>query len=366
MDKRPPSDHSIADGPNGPGPLGNAWELLRAHPSLLVIPWAVGVFLLPSILGQRWSDVATLIFIATIGAVALNMVTGTAGQMSLGNAALMAVGAYTAAALTLEYPDLPFLVVVVASSFAAGAVGLAVAIPALRLAGMYLVMATLALHFIVQYSADRYQIAKAGVAGFLLPRPDIFGIQLDEGHNWLYFTALLATLAMLAYRNLLRSKYGRAWLGIHHREQAAEALGVNVSRYKFIAFGTSSAIIGLQGAVFSYYLYGVEIDTFSLALAISYVAMIIIGGMGSPLGSFLGAIFVIGLPFAVQDLIGKLPVDAPGVSLVSNQLFNIQSGLYGLAIIAFLLFEPSGLTGLSGRIKRVRSRRAASGNGESS
>jgi branched-chain amino acid transport system permease protein len=236
-------------------------------------------------------------------------------------------------------------------------VGLAVAIPALRVTGLYLVMVTLALHFIVQFAAERYQIAKAGAAGFLLPRPDLLGTPLDDGNNWLYFTAVLATLALLGYRNLLRSKFGRAWLGIHHREQATEALGVNIARYKIIVFGTSSAMIGLQGAVFGYYLYGVASDTFSLALAISYVAMIIIGGLGSPLGSLLGAIFVIGLPYAMQDIVAQLPSNAPGVSLVANQIFQIQAGLYGLAIIAFLIIEPSGLRGLLGRIAgRLRRR----------
>lgn len=327
---------------------------------IFVVLWGIGLYLLPLILGSRWSDVVTLIFIATVGAVALNMLTGTAGQISLGSAALMAVGAYTAAALTHNFPGIPFIVVLLAASFAAGAVGLAIGVPALRMMGLYLVMATLALHFIVHYVAKKYQIAEAGVAGFLLPRPEILGVRLDDGNNWIYFTGFLATIALLMYRNLLRSRYGRAWLGIHHREQAAEALGVNITRYKFIVFWLSSSIIGLQGAVFSYFLYGVEIDTFSLALAISYVAMIIIGGMGSPLGSLLGAIFVIGMPYAMQDIVGMLPRDAPGVSLVSNQLFEIQSGLYGLAIIAFLLIEPTGLKGLFTRLTtRLRNRRGS-------
>ncbi|NLA64505.1 MAG: branched-chain amino acid ABC transporter permease [Leucobacter sp.] len=334
-------------------PVARAWSFLRAHPALLIIPWGLALFFLPMVLGPRWTDIATLIFIATVGSVALNMVTGTAGQMSLGNAALMAVGAYTAAGITFYIPNVPFLLVLVFSALVAGVVGLLVGIPALRLAGLYLVMATLALHFIVKFVAEKFQLATVGVAGFLLPRPEIFGIRLDEGNNWIYFTGILATLALLGYRNLLRSRFGRAWLGIHYCEQAAEALGVNVSRYKFIVFGLSSAIIGVQGAVFGYYLYGVEIDSFPLSLAISYVAMIIIGGLGRPLGSFLGAIFVVGLPYTEQDLVGKLPNDSPIVGAISNQMFNIQLGLYGLAVVVFLVIEPTGLRGLITRVANM-------------
>lgn len=297
-------------------------------------------------------DIANLVFIGVLGSVALNLLMGVAGQVSVGNAALMAVGAFTAAPLAIDY-GLPMPVVVVLAALAAGLVGLFVGIPSLRLRGLYLVIATLALHFIVLYIVERYQGEKTGAAGFIMPIATLGGWEIVDPHEWYYVLGVAAIFSMLLVNGLLRSKYGRAWRAIRDRDVAAEILGVNISVAKLLAFVISSIIIGGQGALYAYYIGVVESSMFSFNLAVQYLAMVIIGGAGSLLGSVLGAIFVQALPFLVTDVVSALPSSMPGSAFLDDNILAVQSLLYGLSIIGFIIFEPAGLVAIWHRIQTV-------------
>ncbi|MPY91703.1 MAG: branched-chain amino acid ABC transporter permease [Acidimicrobiia bacterium] len=312
----------------------------------------VGVVLLllwPLQTGTRVLGLICTIMLAIPSAHALNLLTGVAGLVSLGNAAFLAIGAFTAAALG-SVNDLPFLPVVLISAVVAAAAGAIVGIPALRLRGLYLVVATMALHFIVIYAARRFQVPRVGAAGFRMPRPELFGQQMDQ-RKWYVVLTVIAVLSTVAFVNLKRSRFGRAWNMIRERDIAAEILGVNVPRYKILAFTLSSAMIGFQGAIFAYYLRTVEMETFNLNLAIDYVAIIIIGGLGSVHGAIFGAILVYGVPFYVSQLSGSLPRDSWLNELLGADIFNVNRIIYGLAIIGFLLFEPAGLAAIWARVR---------------
>lgn len=297
-------------------------------------------------------DLVNLVFIGVMGSVALNLLMGVAGQVSIGNAALMAVGAYTAAPLAIDH-GLPTILVVFLAALAAGLVGLLVGIPSLRLRGLYLVIATLALHFIVIYIVERYQGEVTGAAGFVMPIASIGGWEIEDPHDWYYLLGIAAILSTLLVNGLLRSKYGRAWRAIRDRDVAAEILGVNISAAKLLAFVVSSIIIGAQGALYAYYIGVVESSTFSFILAVQFLAMVIIGGAGSVLGSILGATFVQALPFVVTDVVGALPSSTPGYAFLDENILEVQNLLYGLSIIGFILFEPAGLVALWHRARSV-------------
>lgn len=309
--------------------------------ALLVFPFVASRFYL---------SIANQILLAIIGALALNLLTGVAGQVSMGSAALMAVGAY-AASVFANNLGLPFVLVLVGSTLIAALLGVAVALPALRLRGLYLITATLALHFVVIYAVGRYQKATVGPAGFRLPLPELAGLTIGDAKGWYWLLLCMAVLTTMIFVNLMRSRFGRAWLAIRDRDIAAEIIGVNIAVYKVAVFAVSSALIGLQGALFGYYVGVVEVDTFNFDIITRYIAMIIIGGLGSVHGSIYGAVFVTGLPFAVQRLGAAIPVGFPGAQLLHTHMFAIQSALYGIAILAFLLFEPRGLVGIWQRIR---------------
>lgn len=297
-------------------------------------------------------EIVNLVFVGVMGSVALNLLMGVAGQVSIGNAALMAVGAFTAAPLAIDH-GLPMPLVVVLSAMAAGVVGLVVGIPSLRLRGLYLVIATMSLHFIVLYFVDRYQGEATGTAGFLMPIASIAGWEIDEPKDWYFVLGFAALASVLVVNGLLRSTYARAWRAIHGRDVAAEILGVNVSAMKLLAFVISSLIIGAQGALYGYYIGVVETGTFSLILAVKFLAMVIIGGIGSLLGSVLGAVFVQVLPFVVTDVVEGLPRSLPARDFLDENILEVQSLLYGLSIVGFILFEPSGLVGFWRRMRRA-------------
>lgn len=303
----------------------------------------------PSLASGIRLEQANLVLMAVLGALALNLLTGIAGQASLGNAAMMAVGGYTAAFVAVEH-DLGFLAALIAGTLVSCLVGVAVGVPALRLRGMYLVIGTLALQFIVVYLAQQYQEGTVGPGGFFFENPSILGWEITTRKQWYFLLLVCALGSSVLFANLLRSKYGRAWEAVRDADIAAEITGVNVSRYKVLVFVISSGMIGFQGVLFAYYARSLQSETYSLSLAITYVAMVIIGGLGTVLGSWLGAAFVTFLPFWVRDIVDALPTSAPGYNLLNDHLYDVQLGLYGLSIVLFLLFEPRGLRAIWLRI----------------
>lgn len=317
--------------------------LLRSDSARIVAVLLVGIIIaFPHLASQFYTTIAITVFMTAIGAIALNLLMGNAGLVSLGAAAFLAVGGFTAATLATD-THLPFLLIVIAGGAGAGIVGLVVGAFTLRLRGLYIVMATFALHFIVLFATNKYQVAKSGVGGFLLPLPKVGPWTISSLSSWYYLTFVFAALATLVALNIQRTSVGRAWAAMRDREIAAQALGINVRRARVVAFGWTSFLFGIAGAIGAYYIGNVTTDSYGIDLAIQYVAIIIIGGLGSALGSWLGSIFVVILPYIVNHVINVWLAGLPFVDRLGQHTFEVQAGLYGVAIVAFMLLEPGGL-----------------------
>jgi branched-chain amino acid transport system permease protein len=284
--------------------------------------------------------------VAVVGAHALNLVTGYAGQVSLGHAGLMAAGAFTTAILTHEL-GAPFWLALPAAVLVGALLGLLVGVPSLRLRGLYLALSTLALHFVILYLVSEYQSGRGLATGLLVPRPTVGAWSLAGATAWYYALGAAAALVTLFCLNLARTRPGRAWMAIRDRDVAAASTGVNVAVWKVLAFVVSSALTALCGSLWAYYLGFVSVEAFSFFLTIEYIAMVIIGGMGSVLGVLLGAAFVTVLPYAVDALVDLLPVP----DRVHTHLFAVKFGAFGLLMALFLTLEPRGLVSVWSRVR---------------
>lgn len=299
---------------------------------------AIFVLAAPGYSSRYQLTIFVAVFFAIMGSIAMNLILGVAGQASIGNSAFMAIGAFAAAKFALDL-HFPFLLTVVASGLFAGLIGVLIGIPAMRVRGLYLVIATLALYYVSLYILNRYQSVKVGSGQFLMP--NITFLDWPSIQVWYYIMLIAAALSVMVMHNLLRTRYGRAWLAVARDEIAAEVLGVNVRLQKVLAFGLTSLIIGVQGALFAYYLGVVSTDSYTFDLAVSYIAMVIIGGHASTGGSILGAIFVTAIPYVVTALAAFLPEQT--VTLLTTRLFDIETIVYGTSIVIFLVVEPRGL-----------------------
>jgi branched-chain amino acid transport system permease protein len=291
-------------------------------------------------------DLACQVFLAAIGALSLMLLTGYAGQVSLGHAGLLAAGAFTAGILFREF-NAPFWVTLPAAAAIGAGLGVIFGLPSLRLRGLYLAVSTLALYFVVAYLGGEYESTRGFSTGIMIDAPKIGGVSLKNPRAWYFVLLAAAALTFLLCANLLRSRTGRAWGAIRARETVAEALGISTAGYKLLAFVISSAMAAFAGALFAYYRGFVSVEAFSLFLSIQYVAMIIVGGMGSLLGALLGAVFVTLLPYAIEAALMKLP----HAQSYAGSLFAIDYSAFGLVMIGFLVFEPLGLVGVWRRLQ---------------
>jgi branched-chain amino acid transport system permease protein len=300
----------------------------------------VALAVYPFFAGPLWLDLANQVLLGSIGAMALMLLTGYAGQISLGHAGLLAAGAFTTGILFKEL-GAAFWLTLPASGAVGALLGLIFGLPSLRLRGLYLAISTLALHFIVIFLGGEYETKRGFSTGIVIESP------IASALGW-YF-ALLAAAAgtLLLALNLLRSRTGRAWRAIHGREAVAEALGISVQRAKLSAFVVSSTLTAVAGCLFAYYRGFVSAEAFSLYLTIQYVAMIIIGGMGSLLGALLGTVFVVLFPYVIDGGMRLLGV----ADRFSSVVFAVNYAAFGLVMIVFLVFEPQGLVGLWRRVQ---------------
>jgi branched-chain amino acid transport system permease protein len=304
------------------------------------IVFAVALCGFPFVVSGFALDLANQVLLASIGAVALMLLTGYAGQISLGHAGLLAAGAFTAGILYKEV-GAPIWITLPASGAVGALLGVIFGLPSLRLRGLYLAVSTLALHFIVIHVGSEYETKRGFSTGVLIDSP------VSDPRAW-YFLLLAATAAtVLLSLNLLRTRTGRAWRAIHGREAVAGALGISVHRAKLSAFVVSSALTAIAGCLFAYYRGFVSAEAFSLFLTIQYVAMVIIGGIGSLLGALLGAVFVVLFPYAIEAL-----MRAPAVAeRLSSLIFAVNYAAFGAVMILFLVFEPQGLVGIWRRMQ---------------
>ncbi|MBI5440376.1 MAG: branched-chain amino acid ABC transporter permease [Deltaproteobacteria bacterium] len=305
---------------------------------------ALGAF--PFLVGPFALDLANQVFLSSIGAVSLMLLTGYAGQISLGHAGLLAAGAFATGILVREV-NAAFWVTLPAAAALGALLGFIFGLPSLRLRGLYLAVSTLALHFIVIYLGGEYETKRGFSTGIVIDPPRIGGWSLTSGRAWYFVLLVFALLNLLFALNLLRCRTGRAWRALHGRDTVAEALGIPVPLYKLAAFVVSSTLTSVAGALFAYYRGFVSAEAFSMFVSIQYIAMTIIGGMGSLLGALLGTVFVVLFPYAIETLMGVLPTPAAW----QNQVFAVNYAAFGVVMILFLVFEPHGLVGIWRRIQ---------------
>ncbi|HWH82008.1 MAG TPA: branched-chain amino acid ABC transporter permease [Burkholderiaceae bacterium] len=295
--------------------------------ALIAAPW-----LLP----EYWLAQLTFVLIYSVVGLGLMVLSGFTGLFSLGHAAFLGVGAYTQAALTNA--GVPAPIALLAAGVFAAAAGVVVGLPALRVKGIYLAIATLAFGFIVEEVFARWERVTGGNAGTHLKAPDVFGFVLDTDKSFYAACLVVTVLATLGVLNLLRSPTGRAFVAIRDSEVSAQSMGIHLARYKTLSFAISAALAGFGGALYAHKLQFISPDQFDILQSIDLVLMIVIGGVGSIHGAFLGAIFLITMPQLINLAKAGLPAaigQAPG----------LQGLVYGAVLIAFVLFEPQGLYG---------------------
>ncbi len=295
--------------------------------ALVLAPWVVA---------EYWLAQMTFVMIYSIAGLGLMLLAGFTGLFSLGHAAFLGVGAYTQAVLTNA--GVPFPVALVGAAALSAAVGFIVGLPALRVKGIYLGMATLSFGFIVEEVLARWESVTGGNAGKHVKAPDIFGWKIETGNEFYFLCLVLTVIATLAILNLLRSPTGRAFVAIRDSEISAQSMGIQLSYYKTLSFAISAALAGVAGALYAHKLQFISPEQFNILQSIDMLLMIVIGGLGSVHGAFLGAIFLITMPQVIAMVKDYLPP-------VIGQAPGLQGLVYGVVLVAFVLFEPMGLYG---------------------
>jgi branched-chain amino acid transport system permease protein len=306
---------------------------------VVVLAWVLYLYLHAQAYTIFLADIALL---AAIGAVALNILVGYAGQLAISSAAFMGIGGYTVVMLDSKLGS--FLTVVVAV-VVSGIIGAGIAIPSLRLRGMYLVFSTLSLHFVALFVFRIYDTHTSGAGGHVVASASFFGWHVVSERAWLVLLSVVVALVYIFARALIHGPWGRAWSAIRQSDLAAAIAGVPVARSKVQAFVVSACLTGLQGALLAYVLGLVSSDYYSLDLAISFVAMIIVGGLASLWGSFLGALLVTFLPQFLNQFAGS--VSSSGSSFLATNVGTVSTGIYGLLVLATIVLRPTGIAGMA-------------------
>ncbi len=313
-----------------------------------LVLFGIALLFLPRVAGTYVAFVCCVCGVSVISALGLNILTGCTGLISLGHAAFMGIGGYTAAILASKF-GLPLIATLPLAGLAAAVAGFVVGVPTLRLKGLYLVVTTLAFQFIVEHVIYHWESLTQGDKGISLPDPTLFGYKFGTYESFYYIILAVALLTAIFAKNLAMSRTGRALVAIRDRDIAAEMIGINVSKYKILAFVVSSFIAGLAGGLYAYLLRLISPDHFTFSQSILYIAMIIVGGMGTVLGSIVGALFMVLLPEALNAVSGPLASAYPALA---PRIGGVSAAVYGMVIILFLLLEPNGLFGIWIRIKR--------------
>src|SRR3954465_7056128 len=304
------------------------------------------VVVFPLVLHEYYLSILNLIFIAIVGALGLNILVGYTGQISLGHGAFMSVGAYTAANLAVKL-GLPFWLTLPAGGLMAALIGVVVGMPSLRIKGLYLAIATLAGQLIIEWTINRVPAISGGTqASIQVDRPSLFGFSFNTQGSLYFFLLFFAVLAIVATLNLVRSRIGRAFVAVRDQDIAAEIIGINIYRYKLLAFAISSFYAGVCGVLYTYYFGIANYEQFPLVFSTPSRGMIIIGGLGWVLGSFFGAIFVPLLPTAIRIFMEDVGSLFFTQAEMANVISGLRLGVFGALIIFFLIVEPEGLNRL--------------------
>ena len=278
-----------------------------------------------------------------IAALGLNLLTGFTGQISIGHAAFFGFGAFASAYLNNEFGVPVFFAIPLAALWTT-AVGLIVGIPAGRLKGLYLAIATFAAQFILEDFFARAEWFSGGAAGALAEPFSIFGWQAVSDESFFYVVLAYVVVMYIAATNLLRTRDGRALVAVRDHYLSAEMMGINLTKYRVVSFGLSAFYAGIGGALYGHYLGYVSVEAFTILLSIQFLGMIIIGGLGSVKGALMGTAFMVLLPEVMEGGVGAIQATSWGsAAWIQDGTAYMKEAAIGLAIVLFLIFEPRGL-----------------------
>jgi branched-chain amino acid transport system permease protein len=314
--------------------FGRLWMWIGLFLLFVIVP-------LPFISSNYVLYVINHIGIAAIAAVGLNILIGFTGQISLGHGAFFGVGAYSAAILATAL-GFPFWLSVPGAGVITALAGTVFGIPSIRLKHLYLTIATLAGQFIIQYLLVNWTSLTKGAEGIFLPKATLLGLSLKTDRAFFYVIFISFVVLTWMAVNLIRSRYGRAFIAIRDNDRAAEGMGIPIFKYKLLSFAISSFYAGFAGGLAAFYIGSITPEPYTLSLSVEYIAMIIIGGLGSIPGAVFGAIFITGLNEILSGAT-EFFMNVGSLSKIALQIAPLREFIFGLAIVLFIIFEPKGL-----------------------
>jgi branched-chain amino acid transport system permease protein len=307
---------------------------------VLLIAFLVFLFTLPLYLGNYWLSVVNLIGITIIAVTGLNILVGYCGQLSIGHAGFMAVGAYTSAILSGKF-GLPFPLAFLCSGLMAGAIGLLFGLPSVRVKGFYLAITTIAAQFILLYVINHWTSMTGGFNGISVPYASVGGLEFKTEASQFYLIGGITVICIFLAKNMARTRVGRAFTAVRDNDLAAEVMGINLFYYKVLAFFVGCFFAGIAGSLLAHWTGSISTENFSFLDSILFIGMIIIGGLGTTLGPILGVIFIRLLDVLVTKLSPALQSAFP--TLPGGFTTGIAPLLFGLVIVLFLILEPRGI-----------------------
>jgi branched-chain amino acid transport system permease protein len=310
----------------------------KTHWALLLLLFIV-LFTSPLYLGNHWLNVANFIGITIIAATGLNILTGYCGQLSIGHAGFIAVGAYTSAVLTSRF-ELPFLVALICAGLLSGLVGMLFGIPSVRVKGFYLAISTIAAQIIIIWVINHWTSITGGFNGLPVPEAKIASITFDSQGEYFYLIIAVTILVIFFAKNLARTRPGRAFVAIRDNDLAAEVMGVNLFHYKLLAFFIGCFLAGIAGSLMAHWIGFLSAENFHITDSILYIGILIIGGMGTTVGPIFGVIFIRLLEKGISFI---APTLESTFDLPAGFTTGIGPMVFGLVIILFLILQPRGL-----------------------
>jgi branched-chain amino acid transport system permease protein len=304
---------------------------------VMLFAFLIFLFTCPLYFSDRILTIMTIIGITIISVHGLNILTGYCGQISIGHVAFMAVGGYTSAVLCAKL-GWPFWAALPCAALMAGMVGLLFGLPSLRVKGFYLIMATIAAHFIIMWVIIQLRNVTGGADGLSVPRPEIGGLVLKSKASYFYLVMIIACLATFLAQNIVRTRAGRAFVAIRDNDLAAEVMGINLWTYKLMAFFIGCVFAGVAGSLLVHYFAFASPTQFPFMDSVWYLGMLIVGGEGSIAGAIFGAV-------SLKLLDELVTIVGPILSAVvaAQAAASLSLIMRGLVIILFLIFEPRGL-----------------------
>jgi branched-chain amino acid transport system permease protein len=308
---------------------------------------AAALVIFPFVANEYWLYFACLVAINVASAAGLNVLTGYTGLVSLGQAAFMGIGAYTVGILQTRY-GWHFLPNLLAAGVVSLLCGIVVGLPSLRVKGLYLAIATIAAGVLAHFVFSHWASLTGGSGGLTIKPASLFGIDLDTSFRFYWLAVPVTTLLLIGSANLFRTRIGRAFIAIRDRDISAEVLGIRLLPYKLLSFAISSFYAGVAGGLFAYFFRAITPESFPLVMSIFFLAAVIVGGMGTALGSILGALFMTLVPEGLKLVMAWLPSSSNSALFLSP----VRTIVFGLLIVLFLILEPHGLAEIWRRVRR--------------